>query len=370
MIPDEWLSATLRGEPVEWSSLGISSATVLERCRAFEVSELVHRQLARDPQSDGWPADVRSGLAQRARESAARQLVRSAETTQILESLASHGVRPIVFKGAALSHLIYDAPALRPHTDTDILVRRSEVETVRRVLTQHGYAEPPMTDGEQLLCQFQVVKTDRPGVEHVFDVHWKISAQALFANVLTYDEISEDAVPIRALGSNARGASGAHALLLACLHPVMHHRNVDRLIWFYDIHLLVSRLPAGEVERFASLAINKGIAGICARQLTVTSRCFHTPLTDIVARCAAAASDEASAIYLRPGRRWHHELWWNVRSLGRWRDRVRLVREVLLPSPQYILDSYHLGASGVILLPVLYVHRSVYGALKILTGRK
>jgi Uncharacterised nucleotidyltransferase len=369
MTPDEWLSAALRGEPVEWGALSLSSCALLAKCEALEVSELLHHQLARNPQFRGWPADVRTELARRAHESAARQLVRSAEIAQVLQLLASNGIRAVVFKGAALSHLVYDSPALRPHTDADVLVRRSDVETVRQVLSDRGYAETPMTDGELVLCQFQMVKTDRLGIEHVVDVHWKISTQSLFADVITFDEISDAWVPQRALAPAARGAGGAHALLLACLHPVMHHRNVDRLIWFYDVHLLVSRLPRAEVERFASLAMKKGIAGICARQLAIASEYFHTQLPDVLATCFAPTR-EPSAVYLRAGRRWHHELWWNVRSLGRWRDRVRLLREVLLPSPQYMLHSYHLGASGVLLLPVLYVHRSVHGVIKILTGRK
>ncbi len=370
MMLEERLSVALRGEPVEWGELNLSREALLARCDALEVSELLHHQLARNPYVRGWPMDVRADLAGRARESAARQLVRSAEIAQLLQALASNGICPIVFKGAALSHLVYESPALRPHADTDIFVRRSDVETVRRVFKQCGYAEPPMTDGELVFCQFQMAKTDRLGIEHVFDVHWKISTQSLFADVITFDEISAESVPIRALGPSARGAGGAHALLLACLHPVMHHRNADRLIWFYDIHLLVSRLPPPELERFASLAINKGMACICAHQLTVTSERFHTRLPAVVATWSAAATAEPSAIYLRARRRWHHELWWNVRGLGRWRDRVRLLREVLLPSPRYMLDSYHLGASGVLLLPVLYMHRGVHGAVKIVTGRK
>ncbi len=369
MIVDAWLATALRGQPVEWDALGVTAARVLATCDALEISELLHHQLTRHPTAASWPIDVRAELGRRARASTARQLVRSAEVTEVLGALDAHGVRPIVFKGAALSHLLYDTPALRPHADTDLLVRRADVSTVRRILSERGYAEPPMTGGELVMCQFQMVKTDRFGVEHVFDVHWKISTQSLFADILTYGEVSDEAVPIEALGSTARGAGGAHALLLACIHPVMHHRNIDRPIWFHDIHLLVSRLPTADLERFGSLAVSKGVSAICARQLALTSECFRTGRTVILPPRSVAAN-EPSAIYLSARRRWHHELWWNVRSLRRWRDRVRLMREVLLPPPQYMLDSYHLRAPGLLLLPVLYVHRGVHGAVKILTGRK
>jgi putative nucleotidyltransferase-like protein len=368
---EDCLCTVLGGQAVPWSEVGVSTASLLATSDALEVSELLHYRLAEYSRSHGWPANVRFQLAQRAHTSAARQLVRAAETADVLQALARRGLRPIVFKGAALSHLVYDSAALRPHSDTDLLVRRSDVEVVRRVLTARGYSEPPMTAGELVFCQFQMVRTDDLGIQHVFDVHWKISTQTLFADVLTFDELDAEAVPIEPLGADARGAGWVHALLLACIHPVMHHRNVERLIWLYDIHLLANRLPTDDIDRFTTLAIGKRVAGICARQLRRASERFHTRLAPDLVRALSAESDrERSAVYLRSGRRWHHEMMSNVRHLERWRDRARLMREVLFPSARYMLDTYHLGASGVVLLPALYVHRTVHGAFKILVGQK
>ena len=370
MIVDGWLRAALAGRPVPWTSIGAEGAGVLQACSALEVSELLHYHLTRNLESPGWPADVGEELARRARASAAHQLVRAREIADVLQALGSCGIRPVLFKGAALSYLVYEVAALRPHTDTDLFIRRSEVEAVRRILSERGYTEPPMAGGELVFCQFQMEKVDRHGLRHVLDVHWKISTQSLFADLLSYDEMKDDAVPIDALGPNAWGASGSHALLLACIHPVMHHRNVERLIWLYDIHLLLRRLTPADLHRFALLAVSKQVAGICARQLTLASDCFDTPLPPGVLAILSPSDPEPSAMYLRAGRRWHHEMLWNVRARGRWRDRLRLLREVLFPAPQYMVDRYHLGPSGVILLPALYLHRGVYGAFKILAGRK
>ena len=43
-----------------------------------------------------------------------------------------------------------------------------------------------------------------------------------------------------------RGLSPVHALLVACIHRVAHHRGTERLIWLLDIHLLASRLEERE----------------------------------------------------------------------------------------------------------------------------
>jgi len=195
--------------------------------------------------------------------------------------------------------------------------------------------------------------------------------QTLFADVLSYDELLNDSVAVPALGAHARTACGAHALLLACIHPVMHHRNTERLIWFSDVDLLVRCLLDEELRRFAALAISRQVAAICARQLSIAIDRFHTPVAaDVIEMLTQAPAGEPTIVYLRPQRRWHQELLWNIRHQRRWNDRLRLLREVLFPNAQYMLDAYRVGARGAVLLPALYVHRCAYGAFKILMGRK
>ena len=366
----EWVDAVLRGEAPSWSAVGAPGARVLDLCDALEISGLVHHRLAQRPLHD-WPDAVYQELASRAHRAAARELVRAHEIEAVLGSLAARGVQPILFKGAALAHTVYDSPSLRPHADTDIFILRDDVIAAKEIFAANGYAEPSMSDGELVFCQFQMMKVDRFGVQHVFDIHWRISTQTLFADTLSYHELAADAAPVPRLGVHARTVSGTHALLLACIHPVMHHRNTERLIWLQDIDLLVRSLSTTELLGFAQLAVQKHVAEICARQLALAADTFRPPVpATVFAILTSGTRAEPSAKYLRPKRRWHHELLWNVRGLGRWSERLRLLREVLFPSARYMLSAYHLGPAGVVLLPALYVHRCAYGAFKIAVGRK
>jgi hypothetical protein len=365
------LDAVLRGEVVAWSSLETSSSDLLRLCDALEISGLVHHRLAHSACLNDWPGEVRRALAIRAHAATATALVRGSETAAVLDALASGGIEPILLKGAPLAHAVYAAPGLRPHADTDLLVRRDQVEQVKRAMTGLGYLEPPFSDGELLFCQFQMTREDRLGVGHVFDIHWKISTQSVFADVLTYEELAARAESVPALGQYARAPGRIDALLLACVHPVMHHRNADRLVWLYDIHLLASRLSEAELERFASRAIQKQVAAICLHQLLLTRARFQTGLSDaLIAALSSPRGAERSAAYLQAGRRWHDELVSNVQGLTRWRDRLRLLREVTLPSPAYMVEAYGVGRHGRVLLPMLYVHRCVRGAWKVMSGRK
>jgi hypothetical protein len=303
--------------------------------------------------------------------SVASELVRAHEIAQVLDSLAGRHVFPILLKGTALAYTVYPSPSMRPRLDTDLLIARDQVDLTRDVLSDRGYVEATMTRGEFVFGQFHMTKVDGWGVEHVFDIHWRISSQSLFAGVLTYDELQPDAVMVPSLGPHARAARSSHALLLACVHPVMHHRNTERLIWVRDVDLLVRRMSDEELDCFAHLAVEKGMARICAHQLLIAVQQFHSPVPSaVMSVLRAVPPTEPAAVYLRPHRRWHHELVWNLRNLHRWRDRLRLLREVLLPSAEYMLDAYHLGSGGRVLLPALYAHRCAYGAFKIFVGRK
>src|SRR4051794_10882083 len=276
------LDEILHGHLPRWAQVNVSSDEFLECCAALEISELVHDRFVRGGAETAWPAHVRRELERRTRVAAARELVRAREIARVLDSLAARQVFPIILKGAALAHTVYGSPAVRPHVDTDLLVARDHIATVRDVLAGRQYFEPPMTDGELVFCQFQMAKVDAFGTGHVFDIHWKISTQTLFADLLTYDELLGDAVAVPALGAHARTACGAHALLLACMHPVMHHRNTERLIWFCDIDLLVRSLSDEELHRFAQLAISKQVAAICAQQWSIASEHFQTPVASHV----------------------------------------------------------------------------------------
>ena len=368
---DGALCALLRGGDVDWPSIGATPDVFVEACGREDVEALVDDRLRALPRHAGWPREVLATLGARARAAAARELTRQRELARVLEALAAAGVQPVLIKGTALAYTVYGAPAWRPRHDTDLFVRREDLPAVRRAMGALGYTAPPYCDGDLLFHQFALTKVDALGTEHVFDVHWKISTQAVFADILSYADLAADAVAAPALGPHARAAGALHALLIACIHPVMHHRNAERLLWRHDIHLLASGLSSGELVQFAGLAEEKGIGPICARALTGSQEAFGTPVPGHVLSRLGATGNEALLAYLNPGRRWHHELLSSLRAL-RWRGRLRLMREVLLPAPRYMLGAYGITsrAHGFALLPALYLHRNVCGIWKILAGRK
>jgi hypothetical protein len=367
------LAALLVGETTVWKTLRVSDLDILETCAKHRIGALVSRQIRALSTECDWPSTLREELAGAARNEVAREALSGRELMAVLAALSRAGVNSVLLKGAGLAYSLYEEPHLRPRCDTDLIVPRAAIDTARETLLGIGYHAPPYCDGELLFHQLPFAKTDKFGVIHRLDLHWKISTEAMFADVLSFETLAEAAIPVPRLGPHARTAGHIHALLLACMHAVMHHRNEERLIWMYDMHALATRLPTANFARFAELAVAGGVATVCAHSLTLVRARFGTPIpTDTLARLRAPRDAEATSVYLRPARRWRHELVSNLRGLNHWRDRRRLLREILLPAPSYMLDAYGLppGSRGAVLLPLLYLHRGVRGGINALIGRK
>ncbi len=368
------LASLVRGETPAWERVGCDPSAFLDACRVEEVSGLIYHQVRNRPEFAAWPEAVRETLGDDARAAVAREMLAQRELARVLDALGEQGVHPILFKGSALAYTRYPHPSLRPRCDTDLLIPADAMGPVRATMTALGYLPPVQCDGELLFRQFEFRRADQFGVSHAFDFHWAISTQAIFADLLTYDEIHRHCMAVPALGANARAPGTVDALLLALIHPVMHHRNEQRLLWVYDVHLLASALDGAGFDELTARAVSKGIAAVCAHGLGAAREWFGTavpqPVLDALAK--VPLSRQPTADYLAPGRTWADETAASLRGLTRWRDRVRLLREIALPSPGYVLRAYGLNGSGagMALLPALYLHRGVRGVWRAMNGRK
>jgi hypothetical protein len=349
----------------------IDPAALIRAAVDEDAVPLLFERLLRSPDLDEYFSGARDDLAAAAREAACEELARGAETRAFLDALASAGVRAVLIKGTPLAYTVYPSPACRPRQDTDLFVAAADVDKARRLAVDRGYAL--VRQCSDLFSQFEVQRVDQCGVVHAFDLHWKVSAQPAFAAMLAYEEVCARSARIPALGEHARAAGLVDALLLACTHSVMHHRNQERLLWMFDIHLLVRHASTSELAEFVDLARKRRIAAVCAHSLRRAQTVFRTPhALELASELTATANIERSAAYLEPNRQWRHEALSSFLDLTSWAQRIEFVRRVLIPSRQYMLDAYGLEGKplATLLLPALYLHRSVRGAWHVLAGQK
>lgn len=354
------LAAAISGEPAAAREVsGLDPSAVVAAASHHAVTPLLADRLM------PLGGEVSRRLQTAAHAQTAVDLARELELRQALAALDAAGVHALVIKGAHVAYQFYSRPDLRPRIDTDLLIRDDDRQAAARVLESLGYGRRDAIGGERLTSQEMFVKRDGESVRHAVDLHWRVANPQIFAGVLTFDELSRDAVPLPALGPGARGLSPPQALLLACVHRVAHHYDTDCLIWIYDIHLIASRLRADEWDAFASVVRERSVSAVCRRGLMMAREYFGTswpPAVDDAWTGGVEAPSEPTAAYLAADRRLAAHLWLDLRAIPDWPGRWQLLREHLFPSSRYMRQVY--ASDSAAPLPVLYVRRVLHGARK------
>jgi hypothetical protein len=339
--PEELLAAALRGEAAPWPlDAGVSFENdVLATAREHGVAVL----LASAPAAREWPGAIESGLRSIRRDAAALEVIRRQDLVRLLTAFGEAGVRCLPIKGAQLAYTHYAQPWLRQRFDTDLLVAPADRERADAILRALDYAPSNQVSGTLVAHQIQYERQDRHGLTDTVDLHWKVTNPHLFAEALTFDELWTAAEVISELGDHARALSPVHALLLACVHRVAHHHNSEKLIWLYDIHVLVSVMAPAQREEFLDLARAKRLRSICASGLDSAQRRFATQHPAGWLDRLKTGSDEPiepTAVFLQHGVRRIDVLMSDLRAVGGWTRKMRLIREHLFPPAAYVRARY------------------------------
>jgi hypothetical protein len=284
---------------------------------------------------------------------------RAAEVSRVVQRLEAAGCAPVVLKGTALAYSHYEVPWLRPRLDTDVLIAAESRTRAAGVFAELGYVRPPLVDGSLVMYQEMYVRAGAGGLEHVFDVHWRVSNAQVVSQVLTHAVVRARAAVVTTPSGPWCVACAVHGLVLACVHRAAHHHDSPHLLWLHDIHLLAQRLTEDDWHLFFDIAVAQRVTTLCARGLELARACFSTPVPSWVmpAWSRARRAPEPSEVFLRPGVTKLRQLWSDLGALTP-RDRARLLREIAWPSRRYMRCAY--GDEGWLVW--LYVRRILRGA--------
>ncbi|HEX3582487.1 MAG TPA: nucleotidyltransferase family protein [Thermoanaerobaculia bacterium] len=265
------------------------------------------------------------------------------------EVLAALPVSPLVTKGTALAYSLYPSPDLRPRTDVDLLIDERDLEAVRAAFTSIGFRETV-----SVIRQHMFYRVDPNRVMQSYDVHLDITNNATTAGVLQYAELQARAMPLPPLGAIA--PSPEDALLYACVHRVVHHHDVDRWIWLYDIHLLYD---AVDREVFWRRAAERRVVTICRHSIVLAREAFGGE----TGKLPAAVEDEPSAVFLNHDRSRAALLAGDLAALPSWRQRLGVLGTLALPPVEYMEQAF--GVRSRALLPFFYLWRGLRGVTRL-----
>lgn len=336
------------------------SAAAVSRLREPAQKHGIWLLLAHHAMASGThDAASRQVLSQALRDAAARDALQRAAHRSVVEAFASAGVECLVLKGAHLAGVLYASPHLRPYSDLDLLVSPLTRARAWEVLTATGYSQELLVTRDAVLAEMAFTRTES-GVHHFVDLHWRALSPLPFQHLLPFDDVWHRSQPIPALGEQARGLGDSDALLHVVAHLAAHHGTAPRLIWLADLDRLARRLDAERWMKFTAAACHGGLAAVTLEVIRTASRLFGTPVPDSVMRTLAAAAPGApiGLAFLEP-RSKAGRMWIELRALTRWRERIRLVAQHLVPDRRYMEQRYGVRGAGLVRA---YAHRATTGA--------
>jgi Uncharacterised nucleotidyltransferase len=218
---------------------------------------------------------------------------------ELIERFHAAGIEIVLLKGAALASRLYRDPALRPFADIDLLVRENEIDRAKDILLASNYQVAPELLSESFNRKYHVnlpfVRRDERPV-HV-ELHWKLSDP--FSSVaFDYEALLARAQNVEVGGWKARALSLEDDFVYLATHLDKHgyaNRAIvdlanasefsldelsgDRLIWFTDLHELIS---AGQLDW--AIVIERARAAHASNALAVSLRLLRNLLgTDVPA---------------------------------------------------------------------------------------
>ncbi len=209
----------------------------------------------------------------------ARSVLKTNYLNEVLTIFPAEGIETILLKGAHLAEAYYPHPALRPFDDIDLLIQPGSAKRARSLLEERGYRLLEKTESAQkfipleaqnrggffleLHTNLQTPHRKNPSFDIRISDFWKESAPFLYG-----------VVPVRVLQPTR------NLFYLAC--HLCHH-GFSRLIWLYDLHLLMSK-SAGEInwDELTAEARRSRSAGLVYYPLKFARELLNSPVPNNV----------------------------------------------------------------------------------------
>ena len=329
--------------------------------RSIAEAHGVHGLLYAELSKTGRLTEDTGGLRQSTFHLAAIHRVQENELERVCAALSGSGVRYLLIKGAALCHQIYPAPELRPRVDTDILIEEASLPAVKAALADIGYESVIAHDGGLISYQTCMHYRDDCAVDHTIDIHWRITNRHEYRDLLRFDSMYESAVALYDFPLPVYAPNRVLALCVACIHLVGHHSDNPRLIWLYDMLLLVKQMSKAELDEFIELIRKNGVEDTVAAALTELGEHFHV---EELARILAELG-HADGVNLT-GESRLELLESNLKSFETLSGKFRYLIAQGFPPVDYMLERYR--PASRLLLPFCYIHRIAQGSFKTLSS--
>ena len=255
--------------------------------------------------------------------------------SELSDAFADAAIPGLVIKGAALALSHYPSPGLRPRVDTDLLIQPAQQTRSHKILLD-AHWQPLASNFSAVVLPERTYQKRFSGAVISLDLHWALSARPVLTRALPFERLYTDSVAFDQ-SHHWRAPCAVDALLIAAAHRMGHHRDQERFIWLYDVHLLWQAMTPMEQEQTLNRAEQAGLCAILFDALVASQTLFHTEiLVAQLARIQSVKNEPGAALF-------NDELTdfaFDWRFAG-WRERYALIKQRVWAEPQYLRSRFN-----------------------------
>jgi len=225
----------------------------------------------------GVPEEIRDRFARRYAISRAFQESACKSLERIAGMFNEAGIRSCALKGPALSARLYGDPAVRQGMDIDLLIAPGDFTRASAAMEDLGYAGKSQATVAYLLQHSHHLTFAKPGVPLV-ELHFH--AYAGFGVTLPASALMERAVPYRFTDrSTVLVPAAEDEFVYLALHAAGH--SFARLIWLYDLKMLLRRNPDLDWELVVQRAHDARVGTAVGYAARLLEEWLSVPVTDV-----------------------------------------------------------------------------------------
>jgi hypothetical protein len=299
----------------------------------------------------------------------ARNTLMYLELERILRAMEEAGIEAIVLKGAALAAEVYEDIGLRPMSDIDILLPRQTIKEAEQIVSDLGYKEnlPHGIPEIWKRTNYCISLEKRVGLNNLeLEIHWGLLAGDTDWRSPSLDWFYQRTEAIRISQQTDQSSSPhlilspvAHLLYLSAHLMLKHGGSQARLIWLYDLHLLVSHFRSNlDFGELFKVARDYRWTPALEDALHAINSCFNTYLPSEMrtTNSPPAESDSHRMVQRKKQSLQTRTLnvWDRLVSLD-WNTRFRFTLGLIFPHPSYMRWRYALAPKW--LWPLSYPYR-------------
>jgi hypothetical protein len=266
---------------------------------------------------------------------AARTLGVDATASETEQALRRAGCASIVLKGPMLQRELYDDGSHRPYVDVDLLVSPRDFDAAGAALAAIGFTLVIDHRDHLTIVEPHAQEWHRPPADKV-DLHWRLPGVGIPASA-AWGILEARTVPLPIGTTTARGLDSVGIALLVALHAANHgwtfRKPLDDLARALDRFGVDTWREAAHLARRLE-ATEAFVAGLRFSQAG-TALADELPLPGSLSpeRTLIASRPPPGALGL-------------LRILDARRGRARMVRDTVLPAPDFMRRTYPLARRG------------------------